>query len=234
MASTEYSQEDLKRCKDVLGKKDYYEILGIPRTATEDEIKKAYRKLALRLHPDKNKAPQAEEAFKQLSKACACLTDKEKRTFYDQYGTEETQQQFASHFRDGSFDPNDIFRAFFQQDDLFGFPQQGNGTYRVFRTGGGTTMYFSSGGGGGLGGMGGLFGPGFGRPRRQPTPEERAAYEQRRREELERMNTPVARCSRLFMNYLPLMLMITFLVLSLFPDHPDSDFKLQRSRYFAN
>lgn len=64
MASTEYSQDDVKRCKDVLGKKDYYEILGIPRTATEDEIKKAYRKLALRLHPDKNKAPQAEEAFK--------------------------------------------------------------------------------------------------------------------------------------------------------------------------
>ena len=64
MASTEYSQDDVKRCKDVIGKTDYYEILGIPRTATEDEIKKAYRKLALRLHPDKNKAPQAEEAFK--------------------------------------------------------------------------------------------------------------------------------------------------------------------------
>ena len=143
MASTEYTAEDVKRCKDILSKKDYYEILGVQRSSTEDEIKKAYRKQALRLHPDKNKAPQAEEAFKQLSKACACLTDKEKRSFYDTYGTEETQAHYRDQFRDGFFDPNDIFRAFFNQDDLFGFPQQGNGAYRVIRTGAGTTVYLS-------------------------------------------------------------------------------------------
>ncbi|MCA1819271.1 MAG: DnaJ domain-containing protein, partial [Halobacteriales archaeon] len=57
------------------GKRDYYEVLGIPRDAAPDAIKKAYRKLAVQLHPDRNKAPDAEDKFKELSEAYAVLSD---------------------------------------------------------------------------------------------------------------------------------------------------------------
>lgn len=68
--------------------KDYYRILGLPKSATDDEIKKAYRKLALRYHPDKNKAANAEEKFKEVAEAYEVLSDKSKREIYDKYGEE--------------------------------------------------------------------------------------------------------------------------------------------------
>ena len=68
--------------------KDYYKILGISRTANEDDIKKAYRKLALKYHPDKNKAAGAEERFKEVAEAYEVLSDKRKRDIFDQYGEE--------------------------------------------------------------------------------------------------------------------------------------------------
>ena len=68
--------------------KDYYKILGIPRNASEDDIKKAYRKLALKYHPDKNKAPGAEEKFKEVAEAYEVLSDKRKRDIFDQCGEE--------------------------------------------------------------------------------------------------------------------------------------------------
>ena len=68
---------------------DYYEMLGVSRGASDDEIKKACRKLALKLHPDKCKATGAEEVFKSVSKAFACLSDADKRAAYDRYGTED-------------------------------------------------------------------------------------------------------------------------------------------------
>ncbi|GAB6030866.1 hypothetical protein CHUAL_007701 [Chamberlinius hualienensis] len=68
--------------------KDYYKILGISKGATEDDIKKAYRKMALKYHPDKNKAPDAEEKFKEIAEAFEVLSDKNKREIYDQYGEE--------------------------------------------------------------------------------------------------------------------------------------------------
>ncbi|KAJ7391403.1 DnaJ sub B member 5 [Desmophyllum pertusum] len=68
--------------------KDFYKILGVLKTAKDDEIKKAYRKLALKWHPDKNKSPGAEEKFKEISEAYDVLSDKEKREIFDKYGEE--------------------------------------------------------------------------------------------------------------------------------------------------
>lgn len=68
--------------------KDYYKILGITKGATDDEIKKAYRKMALRYHPDKNKSIGAEEKFKEIAEAYEVLSDKKKRDVYDTYGEE--------------------------------------------------------------------------------------------------------------------------------------------------
>lgn len=68
--------------------KDYYKILGLNRNATDDDIKKAYRKLALKYHPDKNKSPEAEERFKEVAEAYEVLSDKKKRDIYDNHGEE--------------------------------------------------------------------------------------------------------------------------------------------------
>jgi molecular chaperone DnaJ len=107
-------------------KRDYYEVLGVPRTASKEEIKDAYRKLALQYHPDRNKAPDAEEKFKEISEAYAVLSDDEKRTQYDQLGHVGFDQRyttedifrgtdFESIFRDLSsgFGVRDIFSIFF-------------------------------------------------------------------------------------------------------------------------
>merc|ERR1712179_282860 len=66
--------------------KDYYTILGVARGASDDEIKKAYRKLALKYHPDKNQSPGAEEKFKEIGEAYDVLSDAKKKAIYDQYG----------------------------------------------------------------------------------------------------------------------------------------------------
>ncbi len=69
------------------GKRDYYEVLGVARTANDQEIKSAYRKLALQFHPDRNpNNPDAEEKFKECSEAYAVLADGDKRAAYDRYG----------------------------------------------------------------------------------------------------------------------------------------------------
>lgn len=66
--------------------KDYYKILGIQSGANEEEIKKAYRRMALKFHPDKNKDPNAEEKFKEIAEAYEVLSDPKKKAIYDQYG----------------------------------------------------------------------------------------------------------------------------------------------------
>ena len=66
--------------------KDYYQVLGLKKGATEDEFKKAYRKLALKFHPDKNKSPGAEDKFKEIAEAYEVLCDPKKRDIYDTYG----------------------------------------------------------------------------------------------------------------------------------------------------
>jgi molecular chaperone DnaJ len=99
-------------------KRDYYEILGIPKTASADEIKRAYRKLALKYHPDKNKSPDAEEKFKEISEAYGVLSDETKRNQYDQFGhagidSRYTQEDIFKniHFEDFGF--GSIFDMFF-------------------------------------------------------------------------------------------------------------------------
>ena len=67
-------------------KRDYYEVLGISKSAPADEIKSQYRKLALKFHPDRNKSPDAQEHFKEISEAYAVLSDTSKRQLYDQHG----------------------------------------------------------------------------------------------------------------------------------------------------
>ncbi len=92
-------------------KKDYYEILGVSRNATKEEIKKAYRELALKYHPDRNKSPDAEEKFKEISEAYAVLSDDEKRAQYDRWGHADFTGRYTRSdiFRDFDFD---IFRDF--------------------------------------------------------------------------------------------------------------------------
>jgi curved DNA-binding protein CbpA len=72
-------------------KRDYYEVLGLPRNASGAEIKRAFRKLAFQYHPDHNKDPGAEDKFKELNEAYQVLSSPEKRNYYDRYGKVDTE-----------------------------------------------------------------------------------------------------------------------------------------------
>ena len=92
---------------------DYYKILGVSKGATSDEIKKAYRKLALKYHPDKNNGSKDYEAkFKEISEAYAVLSDPEKRNQYDTYGSSGFHQRYSREDIFRGFDINDILRQF--------------------------------------------------------------------------------------------------------------------------
>ena len=104
-----------------MSKRDYYDVLGVQKAVTKDELKSAYRKLALKYHPDRNKSPEAEEKFKEISEAYAVLSDQEKRKRYDTYGhvgNEEvfrgSEDNFAEIFKDIGFgNVGDIFEQIF-------------------------------------------------------------------------------------------------------------------------
>jgi molecular chaperone DnaJ len=93
-------------------KRDYYEVLGISRTASQDEIKSAFRSLARQYHPDVNKSPDAEEKFKEINEAFMVLSDPEKRSIYDRYGHEGLRS--SGGMPDwNTVDPFEIFEQFF-------------------------------------------------------------------------------------------------------------------------
>lgn len=121
--------------------KDYYEVLGVTKESTDSELKKAYKKLALQLHPDKNKAPGAVEAFKALGNAVAVLTDPQKRKAYDMYGSEEQHtRNFARRPTNANFEwaggrgfesdvtAEELFNMFFGG----GFPSQNTARQRRY------------------------------------------------------------------------------------------------------
>lgn len=102
-----------------MASRDYYEILGVDRNATEQEIKKAYRKLARKYHPDVNKDdPQAEERFKEITRAYEVLSDPQRRRQYDQFG-HQAFEQAAQGSGAGGADPFGGFPGFDDLDDIF-------------------------------------------------------------------------------------------------------------------
>ena len=90
-------------------KRDYYEVLGVPRNADEDDVRRAYRRLARQNHPDMNKSPDAEEKFKEINEAYQVLSDQEKRGQYDRFGHVDVQDMGGTGF--GGLD--DLFESFF-------------------------------------------------------------------------------------------------------------------------
>ncbi|MGB5884413.1 MAG: DnaJ domain-containing protein, partial [Desulfobulbales bacterium] len=92
---------------------DYYEVLGIKKDSSAQDIKKAYRKLAMKYHPDRNKGDkEAEEKFKKLSEAYAVLSDPEKRKEYDTFGASGFQQRYSQEDIFRGFDLGDILKEF--------------------------------------------------------------------------------------------------------------------------
>ncbi|XP_076141393.1 dnaJ homolog subfamily B member 12a [Alosa pseudoharengus] len=126
-----YTSEQLDSVKRIKNCKNYYEILGVSKDASEDDLKKAYRKLALKFHPDKNHAPGATEAFKAIGNAYGVLSNTEKRKQYDLYGEEKVHPSRHGHSHRGfeaDISPEDLFNMFFGG----GFP---SGNVHVYSNG---------------------------------------------------------------------------------------------------
>ncbi len=127
---------------------DYYKILGLTKTASAAEIKKAYRKKAMKYHPDKTKGDKAlEDKFKKISEAYAVLSDPEKKNQYDTYGSADFQQRFSQEDIFRNFDLGDILKEF-----GFGGGSFSGGFGRGGARGGFSSMGgnpFAQGGGGG-------------------------------------------------------------------------------------
>lgn len=121
----DYTEEKMIIVREIKKQTDYYKILSLDHSCTMEDVRKSYRKLSLKVHPDKNKALGSEEAFKAVSKAFQCLSNEETKKRYDLVGSEEpsygnraaTRHQnngFNGFYGDEfDFDPDEIFRNFF-------------------------------------------------------------------------------------------------------------------------
>ncbi|MFO0748752.1 MAG: DnaJ C-terminal domain-containing protein [Myxococcota bacterium] len=116
--------------------KDYYKVLGVAKDASPEDIKKAFRKLAMQFHPDRNQSPKAEEKFKEVNEAYAVLSDPEKRKQYDMYGADGFGQRFSQEDIFKNFDFRSIFEdgggGGFDFSSLFGGGGRGRGQNRGF------------------------------------------------------------------------------------------------------
>ena len=128
--SVEFTSEQVEAVRKIKKCKDYYEILGLEKDVSDVEIKKAYKKLALQFHPDKNSAPGADEAFKMIGNAFAVLSDPQKKKQYDMYGSEEQmrsnvrsyERHYANDYTRGfeaEISPEDLFNMFFGGGNLY-------------------------------------------------------------------------------------------------------------------
>lgn len=206
-----YSEDNERVVQQVLrfkGQDDaHFKVLGLSRSASASEVKKAYRKLALKLHPDKNAAPGADEAFKAISQAYEVLSDEDKRAGYERWGDDGEGTSGAAsrgpgggrpfHGRNGVYtaaDAEDIFRMFFGTGGIPGQP------------GGGVRFYSQRGGG-------------FPFPQQQREPE----AEGRRRGG-----------GGGFLQLLQLLPLLVLLIMSIFPsgDVAQRPFSLQRTAQF--
>uniref|UniRef100_A0A1A7XZ13 DnaJ homolog subfamily B member 14 n=1 Tax=Iconisemion striatum TaxID=60296 RepID=A0A1A7XZ13_9TELE len=137
-ATKGFSQDQVEGVQRIKRCKDYYEVLGVNKEANDDELKRSYRKLALKFHPDKNHAPGATEAFKKIGNAYAVLSSPDKRRQYDLTGGEEPSSQ--SHPQRGGFDFHRGFEADITPEDLFNmffggsFPSSSSHTFTNGRT----------------------------------------------------------------------------------------------------
>ncbi|XP_061363237.1 chaperone protein dnaJ 49-like [Gastrolobium bilobum] len=122
-SSVTYTEEQISIIREIKRKKNYYEILGLEKNCTVEDVRKSYRKLSLKVHPDKNKAPGSEEAFKAVSKAFQCLSNEESRKKYDLSGEDESVYERRAAARpatrayngyyEADIDAEEIFRNFF-------------------------------------------------------------------------------------------------------------------------
>lgn len=128
-----------EKCRRIVESKDYYDILNVSRHADTEEIKKAYRKLALQLHPDKAKCASAEAAFKVIAKAYQCLSDPESRRHFDTYGVDkdaqtQSQSPHATSMYDSHFmSAEELFASFFGVQFTHRQPGVRTRVYRVQR-----------------------------------------------------------------------------------------------------
>lgn len=151
-----YTEEQVQIVKQVLrakqgGRGAHYRILGLQTSCSESEIKKAYRKLSLKVHPDKNSAPHSDEAFKAVGLAYATLSDPQKRTIYDRYGEEDPDNRGGGggmrpggmHMNGQDVNPEEIFNMFF--GGMQGMNGGGPGGFHVYSSGFGPGMQFRAG-----------------------------------------------------------------------------------------